>query len=67
MNDKGDDLEGLAERKVIVRTIPVVCPSLDFKEMEEKISSFRNPEKYISQRIENEIRETDQKYKLFVR
>ena len=37
------------------------------KEMEEKISSFRNPEKYLSQRIENEIRETDQKYRLFVK
>ena len=36
-------------------------------EMEEKISSFRNPEKYLSQRIENEIRETDQKYRLFVK
>ena len=35
--------------------------------MEEKIPNFRNPEKYISQRIENEIKESDQKYKLFVR
>jgi predicted nucleic acid-binding OB-fold protein len=42
-------------------------PYKDFKEMEEKIPNFRNPEKYISQRIENEIKETEQKYKLFVR
>ena len=35
--------------------------------MEEKIPNFRNPEKYISQRIENEIKESDQKYRLFVR
>ena len=42
-------------------------PYKTFKEMEEKISSFRNPEKYLSQRIENEIRETDQKYRLFVK
>ena len=42
-------------------------PYTTFKEMEEKIPNFRNPEKYISQRIENEIRETDQKYRLFVR
>ena len=42
-------------------------PYQTFKEMEEKISSFRNPEKYLSQRIENEIRETDQKYRLFVK
>ena len=42
-------------------------PYSSFKDMEEKISNFRNPEKYISQRIENEIRETDQKYRLFVR
>ena len=38
-----------------------------FGEMEEKIPNFRNPEKYISQRIENEIKETDQKYRLFVK
>ena len=42
-------------------------PYKDFKEMEEKIPNFRNPEKYISLRIENEIKETEQKYKLFVR
>ena len=42
-------------------------PYKTFKEMEEKISSFRSPEKYLSQRIENEIRETDQKYRLFVK
>ena len=42
-------------------------PYTGFREMEEKISNFRNPEKYISQRIENEIKETDQKYRLFVR
>ena len=40
---------------------------ISFKEMEEKIPNFRNPEKYISQRIENEIKESDQKYRLFVR
>ena len=40
---------------------------INSKEMEEKIPNFRNPQKYISQRIENEIRETDQKYRLFVR
>ena len=42
-------------------------PYTGFKQMEEKIPNFRNPEKYISQRIENEIKETDQKYRLFVR
>ena len=42
-------------------------PYTGFREMEEKIPNFRNPEKYISQRIENEIKETDQKYRLFVR
>ena len=42
-------------------------PYVTFKEMEEKIPNFRNPEKYISQRIENEIKESDQKYRLFVR
>ena len=42
-------------------------PYTNFKEMEEKISNFRSPEKYISQRIENEIKESDQKYRLFVR
>ena len=39
----------------------------NFKEMEEKIPNFRSPEKYISLRIENEIKESDQKYRLFVR
>ena len=42
-------------------------PYTSFREMEEKIPNFRNPEKYISHRIENEIKETDQKYRLFVR
>jgi predicted nucleic acid-binding OB-fold protein len=42
-------------------------PYSTFKEMEEKIPNFRSPEKYISQRIENEIKESDQKYRLFVR
>jgi putative nucleotide binding protein len=42
-------------------------PYTAFREMEEKIPNFRNPEKYISHRIENEIKETDQKYRLFVR
>ena len=42
-------------------------PYTGFREMEEKIPNFRNPEKYISQGIENEIKETDQKYRLFVR
>ena len=42
-------------------------PYTGFRQMEEKIPNFRNPEKYISQRIENEIKETDQKYRLFVR
>jgi putative nucleotide binding protein len=42
-------------------------PYISFREMEEKIPNFRNPEKYISHRIENEIKETDQKYCLFVR
>ena len=42
-------------------------PYTGFREMEKKIPNFRNPEKYISQRIENEIKETDQKYRLFVR
>ena len=42
-------------------------PYASFKEMEEKIPNFRSPEKYISQRIENEIKESDQKYRLFVR
>ena len=42
-------------------------PYKTFEEMQEKIPNFRNPEKYISQRIENEIRESDQKYRLFVR
>ena len=37
------------------------------KDMEEKVPNFRNPEKYISQRIENEIRESEQKYRLIVR
>ena len=42
-------------------------PYTGFREMEEKIPNFRNPEKYISHRIENEIKESDQKYRLFVR
>ena len=42
-------------------------PYTSFREMEEKIPNFRNPEKYISHRIENEIKEIDQKYRLFVR
>ena len=42
-------------------------PYTGFREMEKKIPNFRNPEKFISQRIENEIKETDQKYRLFVR
>ena len=42
-------------------------PYKTFEEMQEKIPNFRNPEKYISQRIENEIRDSDQKYRLFVR
>ena len=42
-------------------------PYKTFEEMEEKIPNFRNPEKYISQRIESEIKESDQKYRLFVR
>ena len=42
-------------------------PYTSFREMEEKIPNFRNPEKYLSHRIENEIKETDQKYRLFVR
>ena len=42
-------------------------PYSNFKEMEEKIPNFRSPEKYISQRIESEIKESDQKYRLFVR
>ena len=42
-------------------------PYTGFREMEEKIPNFRNPEKYISQRIENEIKATDQKYRLFVK
>ena len=42
-------------------------PYENFKEMEAKIPNFRGPEKYISQRIENEIKESDQKYRLFVR
>ena len=42
-------------------------PYTGFREMEKKIPNFRNPEKYISHRIENEIKETDQKYRLFVR
>ncbi len=42
-------------------------PYTSFEEMTEKISSLRNPEKYLSQRIENEIKEVDQKYRLFVR
>ena len=42
-------------------------PYTNFEEMTEKISSLRNPEKYLSQRIENEIKEADQKYRLFVR
>jgi len=42
-------------------------PYKTFEEMQEKIPNFRNPEKYISQRIESEIKESDQKYRLFVR
>ena len=42
-------------------------PYSSFKDMEEKVPNFRSPEKYISQRIENEIRESEQKYRLFVR
>ena len=42
-------------------------PYKTFEEMEDKIPNFRNPEKYISQRIESEIKESDQKYRLFVR
>ena len=42
-------------------------PYTGFREMEKKIPNFRNPEKFISQRIENENKETDQKYRLFVR
>ena len=42
-------------------------PYTGFREMEKKIPNFRHPEKFISQRIENEIKETDQKYRLFVR
>tara|TARA_B100002052_G_C15671712_1_gene502020 strand:- start:266 stop:805 length:540 start_codon:yes stop_codon:yes gene_type:complete len=42
-------------------------PYKTFEEMQEKIPNFRNPEKYISQRIEGEIRDSDQKYRLFVR
>ena len=58
-------LPGLGKKtmNLIVRNRPYG----NFKEMEEKIPNFRNPEKYISQRIENEIKESDQKYKLFVR
>ncbi len=58
-------IPGLGKKtmNLIVRNRPYTT----FKEMEEKIPNFRNPQKYISQRIENEIRETDQKYRLFVR
>jgi putative nucleotide binding protein len=42
-------------------------PYSTFKEMEEKLPNFRSPEKYISQRIENEIKESEQKYRIFVR
>ena len=42
-------------------------PYSSFKDMEEKVPNFRRPEKYISQRIENEIKESEQKYRLFVR
>ena len=58
-------IPGLGKKtmNLIVRNRPYV----GFREMEEKIPSFRNPEKYISQRIENEIKESDQKYRLFLR
>ncbi|MEC9354271.1 MAG: DUF655 domain-containing protein, partial [Candidatus Thermoplasmatota archaeon] len=42
-------------------------PYSSFSDMETKVPNFRQPGKYIASRIENEIREQDQKYRLFVR
>ena len=42
-------------------------PYASFSDMEAKVSNFRHPGKYIASRIEHEIREPDQKYRLFVR
>ncbi len=42
-------------------------PYASFSDLEAKISNFRQPGKYIASRIEHEIREPDQKYRLFVR
>ncbi|MEC8877681.1 MAG: DUF655 domain-containing protein, partial [Candidatus Thermoplasmatota archaeon] len=42
-------------------------PYSSFSDMETKVPNFRQPGKYIASRIEHEIREQDQKYRLFVR
>ena len=42
-------------------------PYTSFAEVEEKVSNLRHPEKLIAARIEHEIREPEQKYRLFVR
>jgi putative nucleotide binding protein len=42
-------------------------PYTSFAEVDEKVSNLRHPEKLIAARIEHEIREPEQKYRLFVR
>ena len=42
-------------------------PFVTFQEIEDKVQGFKNPAKYISARIEHEIKVQDQKYRLFVR
>lgn len=42
-------------------------PFSSLKEVEDKVPGFKNPAKYISARIEHEIKVQDQKYRLFVR
>ena len=42
-------------------------PFVTFQEIEDKVQGFKNPAKYISARIEHEIKVQEQKYRLFVR
>ncbi len=42
-------------------------PFVTFQEIENKVQGFKNPAKYISARIEHEIKVQEQKYRLFVR
>lgn len=60
-------LPGLGKKTMEAIVAARKPPFKDFKEMEQRIPNLHRPEKFIAARIAMELRESDQKYRIFIK